>query len=122
MKELEICSVNDCVNEFLNSHSESDGSIADTTYCISLLGESFNEDGDLEYDGYHKAIGESKDLSEAKQIAISLKNTRLTLDTDSDVVMVQVISITKIEYPDHDEQFLGREYIAQVEFIKRKEK
>lgn len=122
MKELEICKVNDYINEFFNSHPESDGSITDTTYCVSLLGESFTEDGDLEYNGYHKAIGESKDLSEAKQIAISLKNTRLTLDTDSDVVMVQVISITKIEYPDHDEQFIGREYAAQVEFIKGKEK
>jgi hypothetical protein len=122
MKELEICGVNDYVNEFLNSHAESDDSIIDITYCISLLGENFTEDGDLEYNGYNKVIGESKDLSEAKQIAISLKNTRLTLDTDSDVVMVQVLSIAKIEYPDHDEQFIGREYTAQVEFMKGKEK
>lgn len=122
MKELEICGINDYINEFLNSHSESDGSITDITYSISLIGEKFTEDGDLEFDGYYKSIGESKDLSEAKQIAIGIKNTRLTLDTDSDVVMVQVTSITNFEYPDHSEQFLGREYTAQVEFMKGKEK
>ncbi len=121
MKELEICGINDYV-KFLESHPESDGSITNITYSISLIGEKFTEDGDLEFDGYYKSIGESKDLSEAKQIAIGIKNTRLTLDTDSDVVMVQVTSITNFEYPDHDEQFLGREYTAQIEFMKGKEK
>lgn len=121
MKELEINSLTD-YTDFLVANQKPYDSITDITYCIYLLGENFTEDGDLEYNGYNKVIGESKDLSEAKQIAISIKNTRLTLDTDSDVVMVQVLSIAKIEYPDHDEQFIGREYTAQVEFMKGKEK
>ena len=121
MKELEISSLTD-YTDFLIANQKPYDSITDITYCISLLGESFTKDGDLEYDGYHKSIGESKDLSEAKQIATSLKNTRLTLDTDSAVVMVQVISIAKIEYENHIEQFIGREYAAQIEFKKGKEK
>lgn len=121
MKELEISSLTD-YTDFLIANQKPYDSITDITYCISLLGESFTEDGNLEFDGYHKSIGESKDLVEAKQIATSLKNTKLTLDTDSDVVMVQVISIAKIDYEDHVEQFIGREYAAQIEFKKGKEK
>lgn len=88
-------------------------------YQIWLLGYKF-KDEDMEIDDYSKFIGETDSLFEARQLAVSISNTRLTLDTDSDVVMIQVQAV--VELDDGSELCVDVDYERQVEFMKGKEK
>ena len=122
-KEIEVNSLNEFVDDLVNDLPDTDPEdlpkVSTATYQVWLLGYKF-KDEDIEVDDYTKFIGECKSKAEAKQLAVSIKNTRLTLDTDSDVVMVQVQTVVEVE--DHGELCIGVDYEAQVEFKKGKEK
>lgn len=124
MKKVEVSDLNKYVDDLVNDLPDVDPedlpNVSTATYQVWLLGYKFNTDGDLEVDDYTKFIGECDSKSEAKQIAVSIKNNRLTLDTDSDVVMIQVQTVVEVE--DHGELCIGVDYEAQVEFKKGKEK
>lgn len=123
IKEVEVSSLNEFVDDLVNDLPDIDledlPAVSTATYQVWLLGYRFNTEGDLEVDDYTKFIGECNSKSEAKQIAVSIKNTRLTLDADSDVIMVQVQTVVEVE--DHGELCIGVDYEAQVEFMKGKE-
>lgn len=107
MKEIEANSLSEYVDKLIKKGYAS----SDTVYQVQLVGYKFNEDDDIEKDGYIKILSECNSIFEAKQLAISIKNTRVTLNTDSDVIMVQVQAVLKTKI----------EYEAQVEFKKGKE-
>lgn len=123
MDKVEVNELNEyvdkLVDDLLDTDPEDLPTVSMATYQVWLLGYKYNADGDLEVDDYTKFICECGSKSEAKQIAISIKNDKLTLDTDSDVVMVQVETIVEVE--DHGELCIGVDYEAQVEFVKGKE-
>ena len=108
MEEIEVNSLSEYVDQLIKKGYASNG----TVYQVQLVGYKFNEDGDIEEDGYLKVIGECDSPFEAKQLAISIKNIRQTLDTDSEIIMVRVQALLKTKI----------EYEAQVEFKKGKEK
>lgn len=124
MKKVEVSDLNEYVDKLVNDLSDVDPedlpNVSTATYQVWLLGYKFNASSDLEVNDYTKFIGECDSKSEAKQIAVSMKNNRLTLDTDSDVVMIQVQTVVEVE--DHGELCIGVDYEAQVEFMKGKEK
>ena len=123
MDKVEVNELNEyvdkLVDDLLDTDPEDLPAVSAATYQVWLLGYKFNADGDLEVDDYTKFICECGSKSEAKQIAISIKNDKLTLDTDSDVVMVQVETVVEVE--DHGELCIGVDYETQVEFVKGKE-
>lgn len=123
MDKVEVNELNEyvdkLVDDLLDTDPEDLPTVSMATYQVWLLGYKFNADGDIEVDDYTKFICECGSKSEAKQIAISIKNDRLTLDTDSDVVMIQVETVVEVE--DHGELCIGVDYEAQVEFVKGKE-
>ncbi len=106
MKEVEVNSLSEYVDQLIKKEYASSG----TVYQVQLVGYRFNEDGDIKEDGYLKIIGECDDLFEAKQLAVSIKSTRQTLDTDSEIIMIRVQAILKTKV----------EYEAQIEFKKKK--
>ena len=123
MDKVEVNELNEYVNKLVDDLLDTDPedlpTVSMATYQVWLLGYKYNAAGDLEVDDYTKFICECGSKSEAKQIAISIKNDKLTLDTDSDVVMVQVETVVEVE--DHGELCIGVDYEAQVEFVKGKE-
>ena len=123
MDKVEVNELNEyvdkLVDDLLDTDPEDLPAVSTATYQVWLLGYKFNADGNLEVDDYTKFICECGSKSDAKQIAISIKNDKLTLDTDSDVVMVQVETVVEVE--DHGELCIGVDYEAQVEFVKGKE-
>lgn len=123
IKEVEVNSLDEFVDELVNDLPETDledlPKVSIATYQVWLLGYKF-KDEDIEVDDYTKFIGECKSKAEAKQLAVSIKNTRLELDTDSDVVMVQVQTVVELE--DQGELCIGVDYEAQVEFMRKKAK
>ena len=123
MDKVEVNELNEyvdkLVDDLLDTDPEDLPAVSMATYQVWLLGYKYNADGDLEVDDYTKFICECGSKSEAKQIAIGIKNDKLTLDTDSDVVMVQVETVVEVE--DHGELCIGVDYEAQVEFVKGKE-
>ena len=123
MKKVEVSDLNEYVDKLVNDLPDVDPedlpNVSTATYQVWLLGYKFNTEGDLEVDDYTKFISERSSKSEAKQVAVSIKNNRLTLDTDSDVVMVQVQTVVEVE--EHGELCIGVDYEAQVEFMKGKE-
>lgn len=124
MKKVEVSDLNEYIDKLVNDLPDVDPedlpNVSTATYQVWLLGYKFNAEGDLEVDDYTKFIGECDSKSEAKQIAVSIKNSRLTLDTSSDVIMIQVQTVVEVE--DHGELCIGVDYEAQVEFMKGKEK
>ena len=123
IKEIEVNSLNEFVDDLVNDLPDIDledlPKVSTAKYQVWLLGYKFKDD-DMEVDDFAQFIGECDSKSEAKQIAVSIFNTRLELDTDSDVVMVQVQTVVEVE--DYGELCIGVDYEAQVEFMRKKVK
>jgi hypothetical protein len=124
IKEVEVNSTEEFVDELLDDLPEVDPEdlpkVSTATYQVWLLGYNFNTEGDIEVDDFAQFIGECESKAEAKQLAISFSNTRLELDTNSDVVMIQVQTVVEVE--DHGEVCVGVDYERQIEFIKKENK
>ena len=117
MKEKEISNVEEFVDELIEIEDDLPA-VSTATYQVWLVGYKFNGEDDLDVDDFAQFVGECDSKAEAKQIAISIFNTRLELDTTSDVVMVQVQTVVEVE--DYGELCIGVDYEAQVEFTRKK--
>lgn len=118
MKEKEIKSTEEFVDTLLDISEDDLPTVSTAKYQIWLLGYKFNAEGDIEVDDFTQFVGECDSLAEAKMFATSIFNTRLELDTSSDVVMVQVQTVVEVE--DYGELCIGVDYEAQVEFTRKK--